>query len=334
MAKQPEIHAKVLVNLGFVHLELGELAAAEERVTQASRYELNQLELQAGLTNALGVICLERGQLRKARQRFIEALALASQANSQRIEASARGNLGEVALELGDYRQGVEALLATLRLCRQRVGPAEAPALTGLARAYRLTGEPTQAEESAGAALLMARDIGQRRYEVDALVELGHIACSQRRLLLAHERFGLARDLANHLGYQRAVAESHAGSAVAYLVGHAPANARLHADLGYAIARARELRLLEMRLLVVLARIANEQGDGVGAAAQARAAVAWHEQTGSSAGLADALVVLGTAEPADADRHWGSALGLYERIGSPLAAEVRSLLVSPPSRAQ
>ncbi|MGA8112516.1 MAG: BTAD domain-containing putative transcriptional regulator [Actinocatenispora sp.] len=326
VAAEPEVRAKALTNLGYAHLELGELTAAEARLAEASRVT-DQPELRAGLSNALGVVSLERGRLREARQRFADAAAASLQTGNERMEKAARENLGEVDLELGDYRRGVDELRGALRLARLLgAAEAEAPPLIGLGKAFRLTGELTRANRDATRALTVARDTGQPRFEVDALNELGLIAGDQGFPELAQERFGQARSLATRLGYQRAVAESQAGSALACLAGGAQVDAQRHAAAGYALSSSRGLRLLEARLLVILSRIAEESGDRTGAAGHAHAAVARHTRTGSRSGLADALVALGTAEPAEAARHWRRALYLYEGIGSPLAAAVRDRL--------
>jgi tetratricopeptide (TPR) repeat protein len=129
---------RILNNLGLVHLELGQMEAASERLSRAlavaESRDFTTAAHRARVLANLGVVSLERAQLDRARDEFRRAFAAAREANLPYNEKMSLDNLGEVHRELGELDAAGDYFGAAAALSRRLESRhLEAASLTGVA---------------------------------------------------------------------------------------------------------------------------------------------------------------------------------------------------------
>jgi CHAT domain-containing protein len=116
----PEEHLEgaVLVNLAEIHIQLGELPAAEREAESAVK-ELRRASRPANLIRAelqLGTIYSDMGQEVRARQAYQNAIELAADTNDPRTEAFAWLILGQILSKAGELSRAEAAYIRAYRL--------------------------------------------------------------------------------------------------------------------------------------------------------------------------------------------------------------------------
>lgn len=147
-AEIPEerLEGAVLVNLAEIHIQLGELLAAE-REAEAAVKQLRQSSRPDNLTRAelqLGTIYSELGQDARAKQAYRDAIALASDSNDPRTEAFAWLILGQTLSKAGELRQAESAYIRAYRLSLMQHDPLIATVRAKLAELEWLKGRPAE----------------------------------------------------------------------------------------------------------------------------------------------------------------------------------------------
>ncbi|WCN79076.1 hypothetical protein [Micromonospora sp. LH3U1] len=102
------------------------------------------------------------------------------------------------------------------------------------------------------ACLNIARAIGRRRVEAEALATLGTVALGLHGPAPALELLHQALRLGREIGYRRAEVNAHLGLAGAYRVANRPQEAASHARLGEQLARAAQHHLLARQARALL----------------------------------------------------------------------------------
>uniref|UniRef100_UPI0013C36FC2 tetratricopeptide repeat protein n=1 Tax=Allorhizocola rhizosphaerae TaxID=1872709 RepID=UPI0013C36FC2 len=251
-----ETEMRMLHNLALTHLELGQLAEASERLSQAHAIALRNPETApanlARILGGLGIVSLERGELLQARDQFAGAAAAARQAGLPFSEKMAVDNLGEVHRELGELETAGAHFAAAAALSRTLGARLyEAASMIGVAEVHTDSGRHTEARRIAEESLRTLREMNQPRIEVDALNVLGHVARRLGETALAIDYYTQARDLAHTIRYRRAEILALAGLTQA---GESPE----HARRALAMAREAGLVLLENRVRAVLSPPGSE----------------------------------------------------------------------------
>ncbi|MEQ0565560.1 BTAD domain-containing putative transcriptional regulator [Amycolatopsis sp. NEAU-NG30] len=166
--------AVLLVDLGHVHRDLGNAAAAEfyERALTANR-ELGYQYGEAAALSGRAVLEARAGDGTRALADAAEAVELTRRIGDRGTEASALAAWGETCLRLGDAAAAVPHLTAALGIARETsFAWCEAAALTGLAEAAVALGDLEQARTHGEAAVKLASQAGYRPLETRALAAL------------------------------------------------------------------------------------------------------------------------------------------------------------------
>jgi len=242
-------------NLGLAHSRLGSYRQAETHFSEAiQHYErLRHPAGRAGVLVCRGGAFWQLGDLSRAADDLLEALAVAEAHGLRACAAAALGDLGEVYRALGDLGQAVEKQQQAIEVFRELGVPrGEAIGLLALGAAHRDLGEPDRAREFETRALAMFREIGSRDGEAYALLHLA----------LAHD--GATRDeaegqatralaLSEEIGDESLIVEAH--HALADVLRHQgrTAEAVHHLQVALRIAGPAEYRGGQVKALVGLA---------------------------------------------------------------------------------
>jgi tetratricopeptide (TPR) repeat protein len=218
-ASDRDDEAQALINIGEVHLSLGETQIALDKFNEAlpiKRAVGDRIGAAQALNN-LGMVNRILGEMQKAEDSYNEALSLIRAAGDRYGEASMLNNLGVLYRVSGDNRKGLEKYneaLAIRRAIGDRSG--EANALTNIGIIYRSLGESQNALDKFNESLLIKRSIGDRSGIATTLFSIGVIyqllGDGQRAL----EKYSEALRIRQALGEKRGVAETLHGIAESY----------------------------------------------------------------------------------------------------------------------
>ncbi|MEU7784451.1 BTAD domain-containing putative transcriptional regulator [Amycolatopsis sp. NPDC049159] len=170
--------AVVLVDLGHVHRDLGDPAAASfyERALTANR-ELGYQYGEAAALSGRAVLESRAGDATRALSDAADAVELTRRIGDRGTEASALAAWGETCLRLGDPSDAATHFAAALEIARETSFTwCEAAALTGLAEAALALGDAELARTHGEAAAKLAAQSGYRPLETRAAETLGHLA--------------------------------------------------------------------------------------------------------------------------------------------------------------
>jgi CHAT domain-containing protein/Tfp pilus assembly protein PilF len=168
----------VLVEMGRLHLQLSETAAAREKLESAIAIAraLGDVDLEARARGWISTCYRYDGQLAEALESLHEALRLCRQRGNRGEEAR---NLGQIALVLtdrGDLQEALDVLrqaLAIHREIRNRAG--EALTLYYLGLTHWSAGDNERALEYYEQALPLFREVGERSREAQVLRAIGRV---------------------------------------------------------------------------------------------------------------------------------------------------------------
>jgi tetratricopeptide (TPR) repeat protein len=297
MAGQRGFHeyATLLPNsTGEIFLQLGyyEDAKAALKVAMESVLATGDRQALAFCHNNIGFILLNHRDLESARSHLTIAAQLCDEIHDDDGSAIARFNLARVQVEQGNYRPGIDGLLAALDTFRRidAVGP-QVHALYRLAEAHRRAHDLDRAISFAMDGLWLAEKLGD---------ELNRGACLTELSAAYYEK----GDLPSATGYaERALA--------------------IHTHLN-GLTQAG-------RTSTILAAINRIQGDLSIAERHARAAVNFcrsgkdaRSQAAANNVLADILFTQGRHD--EAMTSWSTALAIFEDLGDAQAESVRTRL--------
>ncbi|HXE13015.1 MAG TPA: CHAT domain-containing protein [Bryobacteraceae bacterium] len=147
-ADLPEEHLEgaVFVNLAEIHIQLGELPAAEQEAESAVK-QLRHSSRPANLIRAelqLGTICSDMGQEHRAKQAYQQAIDLAAAINDPRTEAFAWLILGQTFWKAGELRRAENAYIRAYRLALMQHDPIVATVRAKLAELELSKGNPAE----------------------------------------------------------------------------------------------------------------------------------------------------------------------------------------------
>jgi CHAT domain-containing protein/tetratricopeptide (TPR) repeat protein len=149
---------------------------------------------QAQALNSAGNLLKALGRPAEARKRYEEALAITGGVEDANNQAVSLSNLAMLAIEQGEFRQGITALLESLQKAREagdRV--AQIKTLNNLGYAYDQLAEGQKALQSYRQALDLAQAIANARLEATVLNNLGetYLALGDWETALKHFRQAL-----------------------------------------------------------------------------------------------------------------------------------------------
>lgn len=199
--------------LGAVHHELGlhEDAIGYYERALATDGGSATSELRIITQGSLGLAHQSVGRLREAADCFQAVLDLVGREAGERpdIVATSLGNLGMTYADLGDLAQARQLMSRALDMYRQ-VGSrnGEANVLTGLADVDAECGRYDEATYQSTLAMRIARDIGDRRIECDALIAMARSRWLGSEPQAARERLIEAVAIAELIGYGRGVPDA------------------------------------------------------------------------------------------------------------------------------
>lgn len=196
----------VLNALAERELQLSHFSMTQEYFTEALEIAKRLQDRRnegAALAN-LGVVCLNRGESRRAIEYFEEALIVAREIKSRHAEGMALVNLGNAYQGLGHTRRAIgycEQALAILRETGDR--RAESITLSNLGNSYELLGEMRRAIELHQKSLEIDREIGDRNGEGQELGNLGNAYCQLGEVQSGIELYEQALAIHREMGDRR-----------------------------------------------------------------------------------------------------------------------------------
>lgn len=288
-----DAEAAALSCLSQIDLHYGRSQQATSQLRQALLLlrDTEDWAAQARILHNLATVEVQEGQYRQAGQHHQHALILHQSAGNQAGVARALHGLSDVDLRLGHYDRAEANLARARALCQEigdRVNEAYIMALTG-DLSLRL-GNCRDAETQLERALSMFRETGDQTGEAWALAHLGAAHLGLGRDTLAIEYHQQARTVAGQTNDLFGEAEALNGLGEAYLATGQTAEARIAHTCALGLAR--------------------QTGDR-------------YEQARAQAGLAQ------THQADDPERaldHWQEAFALYDDLGTPEAAQIRTRL--------
>lgn len=194
--------AYALLFLGAAEWGRGDLAASEKffRASYALYEKIENAWGSSGALSNLGQIALERGEYEIAKNELARALTIARAANISHQTVHILNNLAMLAVRQNDARAAQKFLAEALELANAR-GEPHLSALTMLHLARALAAdEPARARENAETALAMLREFGDRASILEALTLLGELARAQDEIPRAQNYFREALALAREIG--------------------------------------------------------------------------------------------------------------------------------------
>lgn len=328
--------AGALHNLGRVHSQLGKPAQAMHYYEQALAIN-RRIENRHGEANALhyvGVAWLSLGQPTKAIEFHSQAMELSQQIASRPLELVSLHGLGLAYWALGQLDQAVRFYAECLTGGR-RVGHkiVEATTLVCIAETNCDAGRYDEAEAQAELGLTLSRQLGERRDEVGALDVLATVHLRRGNHEAAARHYRNALHMARDIGFGYGEVSVLVGLAAVRRSTGRPADAVAHCREALAVMHDSGMRLLEGRALTGLAHGHLELGEVDQAAEVSKHALELVRGRQQRLAEARALQVLGMArraagEPDEAQAHWRLALEIFTDLGTPEAAELRTLLGS------
>jgi tetratricopeptide (TPR) repeat protein/transcriptional regulator with XRE-family HTH domain len=293
--------------------------------------QAGDLTAQAGALDELGLLQQITGSYPAATATLARAAALYRDVGDLPGQAYALNHLGLVQLDISDYPAAAASHRQALELAR-RAGDelAEAVSLTDLGQVQQMTGEYAAAVGNQKQALAMFRRLGSRFDEADALCQLGFAAWKMGDHETAAALHDQALDLYRSVGDRLGQAWALDGlGLVQTATGDYPAAAsslgqalRLHVELGSRHGQACALN--ELGELAGQAQAAGEARE------RHRQALAITRDLGAPFEQARALEGIGrsylASGPDEARAHLRRALAIYERIGTPGAQRVQTML--------
>ncbi len=288
----------VLQQLGIAARYLDQYQSAREYF-QASLNLWQQIGERRGEGLALinlGVVALDLSQFQAAREYFGQALRIWQAINNPDGENTVLGNLAAVALRQGDYHAAQDFARLALAICGRianRHGEGVNQYLLGYALAE--CGAPGEARAQVEAALQIALELKDQRYEALAHDGLGRVALFQRNYPSARGHFQQAAEMAQALGERANESEFRLmlGLAAARQGDYEHSHAQLEQAQALAAEVGDPLRLAAIE--AAQAELAQRQGHPARALESARRALETAARLGARALQAETLLLIGHA---------------------------------------
>ncbi len=268
-AADPLLKARVLNNLGYVLLDLGEPRSAITRLEEAlalaqQSRQRGAAEAQVSILNNLGGAYTDLAESHEALAYYQKCLDLAPGQISPQSRAAVLNNIGRLYDSLGDGEKAIRYYEDALAIDRaQNDGPDLARTFNNLGLAQQRAGQGEHARQAYDQALLFARKSGERRTEAQTLSNLGYLELSLGHPSAALKPCRQALALATGDREIEAAARNALGAAYRQLRQLDAATTELESALD--ISRERGDGLREANVRLNLARVARERGDLAGA---------------------------------------------------------------------
>ncbi len=276
--------AGTLNNVGLVHMESGDLAAAKEVLRRCLDLKSGPDGVTTGRSTvliSLGMLAIETGFLPEAHAHLEESLEISTTYGLKSTEATARNFLGVVLRLRGEPGKALEQLEIALDASLEvgfREGTARVLESTAVTRVD--LGEPVVALALAGRALDELRESGDQQTTTNVLVVMAEANRRLGRLRTADEQFQQALTKADRIGYQPAAARALIGlAATRRLLGAADEALEL-CGKALAVGVRVGLRITEALARTELAAIHRALGDVAAAEEQSALAARLRRETG------------------------------------------------------
>jgi DNA-binding SARP family transcriptional activator len=197
--------AMTLLNLGLTYHELGQLDLAERylREADALRQKVGDRVLQASILDGFAMVRRDTGQLAEATEHSEAALAALAGTRDRRYEAVLLTTRASLHLAAGQVRQAIDTYQQAIDLARQiGVRLPEIDAMLGQATGYLRLPDHPAADRLAAGALERARAAGYRVTEGKSLTVRGEVRLGQGRYDEAGADLRQALRLHHETGYR------------------------------------------------------------------------------------------------------------------------------------
>lgn len=279
----PANHVRVLNEMAWAHMVLGEYDRAVARATEGRQLAERHGDKRglARAVNNLGVIAQRRGDPLSAAEGFTQALAIYRELDAKIDIASALNNLGFVyATDLAEYERGLTYHVEALRI-REQLGDKAAIALSlnNIGIVYGRLGEHDRAIEYFEKSLDLRRGLGAPNRVAATLHNIGDMHIERGAFDRALEYHGQALKIRQDIGDKAGLAMSHKSLGTVYTSMRSLDLAARHLEESLRLADAQGDKGNAARALVELSRLNRLRGRPEVATAQARRAEQIAEQT-------------------------------------------------------
>ncbi|MEU5690872.1 BTAD domain-containing putative transcriptional regulator [Actinosynnema sp. NPDC020468] len=325
----PAAEAAVLANLGGVYIDLGELEQAAdclERALVITR-SIGALQQEVIAQLNLGGVYLQLGLLERAVSSFEGSLDVGNRLGVWITQADSLRALADVHIFQGQPEKAADLYERSGKLYERAGARGFAHiAHEGLAHTYVMRGRYPDAIAEASRAVEIAEDIGHLKGLCDSQNVLGEALHGAGRWEEAVLRHTEALGIAEEIGYAWGTCAARRGLAVTHRSGGRLDEARYSAAQALDSAVRHRLRLAEVDVLAITARIRLDQGDVEQALDFASRAVEHARANGQRYVEAKAAQVAGDAlhalgDEAGARVRWAQAREAFIAVGTPVDPE-------------
>jgi CHAT domain-containing protein/Flp pilus assembly protein TadD len=199
-----------LTDESVAYTRLQNFPEAEHRLAQAeSLCAVSRITACGGVVRARGVVALERGQFKQARQYFVQSLSFAREFHDRSQEATALVNLGFVSLQDEHYDEAMDWLKDGYRADIELGDEDRAQgALGNLGWAYFNLGDRERAQELFLEAEKSAARRGNIRSQLGWITTLGYVYQSSGELARASALYSQALALARQINSKEDIVNS------------------------------------------------------------------------------------------------------------------------------
>jgi tetratricopeptide (TPR) repeat protein len=197
-------YAAAYLRLGTLHARQRNLAGATAALDSAQKLyvEKGNKEGEAAVLYQRGWLYLNLRKTIEARDALTRALALAQETNNKYQQVLALQQLAQVVEDPGEAEKTARSAIALAQASGMNDQVSNGYNTLGIVLNNRLSDAPG-AESNYNQALQIARNFKLRRFEAQALLNLGSLYFSQNRLNEAEEYANKARDFYAQAGYPR-----------------------------------------------------------------------------------------------------------------------------------
>ncbi|MGW0522172.1 BTAD domain-containing putative transcriptional regulator [Crossiella sp. NPDC003009] len=327
-----EVLAGVLLHLGILSFESGDLREADVQLTSAlasRRSRGSDKQVAQALVN-LGLVKAWRGRVAESHRLLLEAVELCRGIGSRMGEGIAASNLAQPCLLAGDYA-AAQAWTRSAMAINAAMGRTEADSFEQLALIHCALGQLDEATAAVSSARRIAGETANRRAEIDTTNTLGQIDLRAGLATEALGRYTEAFQQSTLIGYFLGEVRAMTGMSAALSRLGRHREAADYAGRSHVLASRGGFVLNAGQALTELAQARLATGQADEAAALVGQALDTFDGTGHRPGEAEARLLAGRihhrrGEPDSARREWELALGLFADMGMPDAEDVRALL--------
>ncbi|MEL6349528.1 MAG: tetratricopeptide repeat protein, partial [Myxococcota bacterium] len=206
MQTRPQLRVRVLIRLGLLYSDQGQIAEATDRhrAAQVIACAIGDRRSEGHILNNLGGLFLHQSQRAEAEDHYRRALAIAREVGDRANEARVLSNLGQLYEAAGRFAETEDHYRRALAIARElgnRMSAAKM--LNSLGNLLRVLGQHAEATDCYQYALTTAREVGDRPGEGRVLTNLGNLHSDMGQVATAAADYQQALTIMRESGDRR-----------------------------------------------------------------------------------------------------------------------------------